>query len=60
MANMQREESKHEKLEREQREREQDASDCCLQGTGDEVSAVQNNRPERQAQRATALATTEC
>ena len=57
---MQREESKHEKLEREQREREQDASDCCLQGTGDEVSAVQNNRPERQAQRATALATTEC
>ena len=27
---------------------------------GDEVSAVQNNRPERQAQRATALATTEC
>jgi hypothetical protein len=61
MANMQREESKHEKLEREQREREQDAaSDCCLQGTGDDVSAVQNNRPERQAQRATALATTEC
>jgi hypothetical protein len=61
MANMQREESKHEKLEREQREREQDAaSDCCLQGTGDEVSAVQNNRPERQAQRATALPTTEC
>jgi hypothetical protein len=61
MANMQREESKHEKLEQEQREREQDAaSDCCLQGTGDEVSAVQNNRPERQAQRATALATTEC
>ena len=58
---MQREESKHEKLEREQREREQ-----MRQAVAAYASPIikcppfRTNRPERQAQRATALATTEC
>ena len=34
------------------------AGNRCLHRPGDEVSAVQNNRPDRQAQRPTAVATT--
>jgi hypothetical protein len=61
MANMQREESKYEKLEREQREREQ-----MRQAVAAYASPIikcppfRTNQPERQAPRPTALAATEC
>jgi hypothetical protein len=61
MANMRREESKYEKLELEQREREQ-----MRQAVAAYASPIikcppfRTNRPERQAPRPTALTATEC